>query len=471
MSTNTASSTHSTEKKPDLNIRTNGRTQGRGPLSPGRNIAFQPPSRVVTSKSLDLEDYFVGPLDVQKHSKWPFFLRLHGSVLPEMILPLFFVGAWASAITCVHMLVHSLAVNTVLLTVLGFVVSFALSFRCSSAYERYSDGRKYWSLLTMTSRNLARMIWIHAVERHDESPEMGKADLLAKLTAINMINAFASALKHRLRFEPAADYPDLAPYVAHLGNAMAVNANQEALHTKKQTPWKTTGERLGVSFAISNPRKILKRSKENLGNLPHEILTYLQSYAEELFKNETMALGGAQVLILNDIRALAEVLGGCEIILNTPLPIAYSIAIAQITWAYIIVLPFQLVGTLQWIAIPASVIASYIILGLASIGREIENPFGTDVNDLNMDSYCRELAADLDVLTSSPAPKMEDFVRNPENRILFPLSMTTYEGWENRTVEDIREALRAKAFSKAKSVQIERGMAMLESDEGPVAAV
>ena len=34
------------------------------------------------------------------------------------------------------------AQRSVLLTVLGFVVALALSFRSSTAYERYSEGRK-----------------------------------------------------------------------------------------------------------------------------------------------------------------------------------------------------------------------------------------------------------------------------------------------------------------------------------------
>lgn len=91
-------------------------------------------------------------------------------------------------------------VDTVLLTVLGFVVAFGLSFRVSTAYERYNDGRKYWSQLTLTSRNLARLIWLHVVEREDpEHPEYAKRDLLGKISAVNLINAFAVALKHRLR--------------------------------------------------------------------------------------------------------------------------------------------------------------------------------------------------------------------------------------------------------------------------------
>jgi hypothetical protein len=38
---------------------------------------------------------------MDKHSKWPIFMRMHGSVTPKMILPLLIVGGWATAITCI----------------------------------------------------------------------------------------------------------------------------------------------------------------------------------------------------------------------------------------------------------------------------------------------------------------------------------------------------------------------------------
>ena len=54
----------------------------------------------------------------------------------------------------------------------------------------------------------------------------------------------------------------------------------------------------------------------------------------------------------------------------------YSISISQITWAYVLALPFQLAGPLGWVTIPGTILGGYIILGLAAIGRELENPFG-----------------------------------------------------------------------------------------------
>lgn len=134
----------------------------------------------------------------------------------------------------------------------------------------------------------------------------------------------------------------------------------------------------------------------------------------------------------------------------------YVTSLMSTSGVYIIVLPFQLVKTLNWITIPAVAIASYIILGLAMIGREIENPFGNDVNDLPLDAYCTEIAADLDVLTSTPAKEYKTFVTNPVNRPLFPLSWGTTSEWESQTVDEIREALRAKATTSSKDIEMER---------------
>jgi putative membrane protein len=130
-----------------------------------------------TAESAEI-DYFAGPRDMNKHSKWPFFLRMHGSVLPKMLLPLVVIALWSTLITLISEFVYPLKISSLLLTILGFVVGLAISFRTSTAYERYAEGRKYWSQMLFVSQNLARTIWIHAAERDGET---GKDDLLAKL--------------------------------------------------------------------------------------------------------------------------------------------------------------------------------------------------------------------------------------------------------------------------------------------------
>lgn len=45
-------------------------------------------------------------MDPSKHSDMPYWLRMHGSVLPKMILPLLFVAAWSTAITVISAKVY-----------------------------------------------------------------------------------------------------------------------------------------------------------------------------------------------------------------------------------------------------------------------------------------------------------------------------------------------------------------------------
>jgi len=99
-------------------------------------------------------------------------------VLPKMILPLTMVTVWSTLITCISEFKFELKISSLLLTVLGFVVGMAISFRTSTAYERYAEGRKYWSQMKFVSQNLARTIWIHASEREGQE---GKEDLLLKM--------------------------------------------------------------------------------------------------------------------------------------------------------------------------------------------------------------------------------------------------------------------------------------------------
>lgn len=65
--------------------------------------------------------------------------------------------------------------------------------------------------------------------------------------------------------------------------------------------------------------------------------------------------------VVTMVATLNEVLTGTERILDTPLPTAYTISISQISWIYVLVLPFQLYNALGWITIPASLGKSLIM--------------------------------------------------------------------------------------------------------------
>ncbi|KAK3937439.1 Bestrophin, RFP-TM, chloride channel-domain-containing protein [Diplogelasinospora grovesii] len=438
-------SQHSDPTQKPTDIRTNMRLDPDPLTSPTSPRVFTPNPFSRKNSTLDLDDYFTGPRDIQKHSKWPLFLQMHGSILPKMIVPLLAIAGWSGLITAISMKKTNLGISNILLTVLGFVVGLGLSFRSSTAYERYAEGRRYWAQLVLTSQNLGRVFWVHATEREGEQ---GQKDLLAKLTALNLIVAFAVALKHKLRFEPYTCYEDISNLVQHLDTFAQAATREEPekahRHQKKPGFFKSTGEYLGISFAASNPRKAIKKSGRPLGNLPLEILSYLASFTDELIRNGQLSIPMQQTLAYNNLAALNDVLTGTDRVLSTPLPIAYTIAIAQITWVYILLLPFQLLPQLEWITIPASVAAAYIILGILFIGREIENPFGQDVNDLPLEQFCAQVAADMDLIASKKKPENRDWIETLDNRVMWPLSHSGWNVWMHRGEAKIREAIRHK---------------------------
>jgi putative membrane protein len=103
-----------------------------------------------------------------------------------------------------------------------------------------------------------------------------------------------------------------------------------------------------------------------------------------------------------------------------------------------------LVNLLGRITVPACVIAAYIILGLLLIGHEIENPFGNDVNDLPLDIFCQQIVADISIVTARPRPEFATLLKNDKNLPLFPLSMSSYADWEQRSEKSIMEKVRYK---------------------------
>ncbi|KAG0301533.1 hypothetical protein BGZ97_002750, partial [Linnemannia gamsii] len=55
---------------------------------------------------------------------------------------------------------------------------------------------------------------------------------------------------------------------------------------------------------------------------------------------------------------------------------------------------------LGWGTVPLMALVSFTLFGMEGIGREIENPFGKDANDLHMDDFCRDLKREFQYLVN-----------------------------------------------------------------------
>jgi putative membrane protein len=104
------------------------------------------------------------------------------------------------------------------------------------------------------------------------------------------------------------------------------------------------------------------------------------------------------------INSMIDVLGGCERILKTPIPLAYAIHLKQLLLLYCLALPFQMVNDLAWGTGPVVALISFTLFGIEEIGIEIENPFEHDTNDLPLDSICATMQRNInDLISLSPS--------------------------------------------------------------------
>ena len=83
--------------------------------------------------------------------------------------------------------------------------------------------------------------------------------------------------------------------------------------------------------------------------------------------------------------------GGCERIRTTLIAGSYRSYAIKCLVLYLIVLPWGLVEDLQWVTVPVSMILTYIMFGLEAIADDVEEPFGYDLDDLDLDKLCRSI--------------------------------------------------------------------------------
>ncbi|QRW20725.1 bestrophin protein [Rhizoctonia solani] len=157
---------------------------------------------------------------------------------------------------------------------------------------------------------------------------------------------------------------------------------------------------------VSGKKAAKERAKQHVisHNIPLEITLYLSSYISALQQRKVVDVPTINTLLLG-LNQLVDSLSGLERILTTPIPFSYGVHLWTVCLLYVFFLPFQLWPTLRWVTIPATSIAAFLFFGFIVAGEEIENPFGYDKNDLNLDHFCRNIIhAELMAITSVPVP-------------------------------------------------------------------
>ncbi|KAF9652700.1 UPF0187-domain-containing protein [Thelephora ganbajun] len=148
--------------------------------------------------------------------------KLRATIIKDILPEVIFFTLVATMVSCVDMLtVATLSIPNQLLTVLGTILGLVISFRTTSAYERFSEGRRTWSTFSVLCRHTAQIIWHHVPNErpHKTDPALSKPALygiVEKKSMINLVSRRMVCSVHMLREEPGVYYEDLYPLVCVL---------------------------------------------------------------------------------------------------------------------------------------------------------------------------------------------------------------------------------------------------------------
>ena len=105
------------------------------------------------------------------------------------------------------------------------------------------------------------------------------------------------------------------------------------------------------------------------------------------------------------LNQISTIQGGCERISNTPIPYAYSLLLHRTVGIFCAVYPLLLIHDFGFLTLLFSIFTTYALLALDAIAPELEDPFGTEDNDLPLSAICNAIEIDLrEMLNDSMVP-------------------------------------------------------------------
>ena len=132
----------------------------------------------------------------------------------------------------------------------------------------------------------------------------------------------------------------------------------------------------------------------NYKHIPNQIASSIFKQLNFLYTNKIIT--GNQLIVLNEeARSLTEIVGACERIRSTPIPYSYSLFLKKFMFVYIMTMPFVFIQDFGYWTALIVVFVFYVLASLELIAEEIEDPFGTDANDLPTDQISLRIKGNL----------------------------------------------------------------------------
>lgn len=313
---------------------------------------------------------------VRPHLHWfRMLLAWRGSVLPQLLPRLFLVLCLSIVAVAAHDHIFKLTVSlsTAPFSLVGIALAVFLGFRNSASYDRYWEGRKLWGALLNDTRSLVReALTLPRTQPHDNHLGDDEAARESARPFVQLLCALPHALRHQLRnTDPRADLE------ARLPAALC-----ERVLASRFRP---------ATLMLCAGEWVRREAREGR----------LDSYAVLAFER--------------NLNGISDVIGGCERIVSTPLPFAYTVMIHRTVYFFCALLPFGLVDSIGWLTPIFAVFVAYAFMAHEAIASQIEDPFGTEDNDLALNLLSASIEAALHDLLGDPVTLP---ARTPEQIIL-----------------------------------------------------
>jgi putative membrane protein len=269
---------------------------------------------------------------------------MQGSILPTIAPRLLMITALATTVAAIHHFHPGLFgdVPVAPFTLLGLSLSLFLGFRNNACYDRWWEARKLWGQLIYEMRSFAR----------ETAALLPPEEAATRQRLLHRAIGFAHVLSARLRGE----------------NVSVV-----------LKPWISESE---MAATVSRPNQnnvLLETSTRELADCMRR-----RSISEFLFP-----------VLETRLTAFSAIQTGCERILNTPLPFAYTLLLHRTALLFCLCVPFAVVASFGWFTPLITALLAYAFFGLDALGDELEEPFGLTQNDLPLHAMARTIEIDL----------------------------------------------------------------------------
>lgn len=293
----------------------------------------------------------------ERPSSLALFLIWKGSVLQHIRWKLCLNILLAIVVTVLHgnLFDIKITVTPIPFTLIGLPLAIFLGFRNNTAYDRYWEGRKLWGELNIRARTLARQcLTLINLPEHLRPLDPSNRDGDVRVRMVHRAIAHAHALRAQLRNH--IDDPNLQR-------------------------WLTEADWLSIRNLPLPQRAdaiVLANAKDMMQCVQHQWLpSCLATQMDETLNQMTLAAAS------------------CERLRHTPIPFSYSLLLHRTAHLYCFLLPFGLVDVTGFMTPFVVTIVAYTFFGLDALGDELEEPFGSDNNDLPLDALCRSIEISL----------------------------------------------------------------------------